>query len=203
MDLLPPSQTASTDIQLNEWLFEIIQPYLKGRVLEAGSGFHTISAVFINKGRRLHLSTPDKALREQLRARYQGIEAVRKVHSINFHRSDFDLAYRLEQANMFDTILILSPMQNSEFDARVIGNVRHLLRERGYLILLAPVFTAIYSGFDLDFDELKRCDRPTIKHLLTDKMTILTTRYFQLPKNSVYDRSGPSVIIVARKNKTD
>jgi SAM-dependent methyltransferase len=203
MALLPPSQSALVGMQFNEWLFQTIEPYLNGRVLEVGSDFNTLSSVFVQRGRRVHLSTSNKALREQLKVHYQGVEAVRKVHSINFHRSDFEHAYSLETASIFDTILILNPMENGTFDDKVVQNARYLLKEKGRLILLTPIFTAVYNGLELKQDELKHYDRPAVKQLLTDEMGILATRYFHLPEKAGYDRSGPSVLIAARKTHPD
>jgi SAM-dependent methyltransferase len=184
---------------LNEWLFEIIQPYLKGRVLEIGSNFNTISTVFVQKGRRLHLSTADNLLREELRAHYQGVEAMRAVHLIDFRRPDFDSAYPPEEAGIFDTIVFLNPMQDAYLDDKAVRNARYLLKDKGRLILLTPAFTGVYSGFELDVNELKHLDRPVIKKTLTDEMEILITRHFHLLDDSGYGRSGPSVIMVARK----
>lgn len=183
-------------VEINEWLFEVIQPHLKGKVLEIDSNLNSISTIFIQKGQSIHLSTADKAHREQLASHYQGTQTVQKIHSINIHRTNFQQVY---PAMVFDTILILNPMETGAFDRQVIDNARHLLRERGRLILLAPIFTALYTGLKMDSEELKTYNRRALQQLLTGKMDLLMTRYFNLAETAGYDRSGSTVILVARK----
>jgi hypothetical protein len=184
-------QVASTPGPFNNWVFDIISPWIKGRVLEIGSTPDSISTILIQKGIRIHLSTPDKAMREQLKARYLGLEIVRHVHSINFHRRDFDLAYPEETVKIFDTVLAL----NEPCDPITASNARCVLRKRGRLILLAPAYTAIYNGLEEDAEDWKRYNRKSINKLVTDNMEILFTRYYNL--------GGLSVLAVASKKNNE
>ncbi|WP_188937790.1 hypothetical protein [Puia dinghuensis] len=172
---------------LNEWLYDIIEPWLKGRVLEVGSTPHSISAIFAQKGQPIHLSSSDKYTRDQLRTKYQGIEPIRDVKALDFHRADFEQAYPVEVARFFDTVLVLNQSCNSI----IVRNARHLLRDRGRLVALAPVYTTIYSGLEIDLEDLKKYNHQSIKRLMTDEMEILATHYF--------NQSSPSFIVIARK----
>jgi hypothetical protein len=167
--------------------------------LEGASSLNSISAVFIQKQKQIHLSTSNKEMREQLINYYTNSTTLQKVHSINFHRSDFEQAYPETKARIFDTILILNAMENGIYDRRVIQNARHLLLERGRLILLAPIFTGFYNDVKISLEELRKYNLRSIRAILTNKMEILMTMYFTLVPNSWFDRYGPSVIIVARK----
>lgn len=200
MGLLSSSPSSSPTIELNEWIFETIQPYLKGRVLELNSALDTISTVFVKKKCDIHLSTPDKTFREALRAYYKDIQYIKKVHSINTDRVDFAKAYPFEKACVFDTILVLKAIERGQFNNLIIRNARHLLKERGRLILLAPVITAAYGDLELDQNQLNKFDRASLKRMVTEEMDILMTRYFNLPRSSPYDHFGLSVLVVARKN---
>jgi hypothetical protein len=180
-------QIVSSPNPFNERLFEIIEPWLKGRVLEIDSTPDSISTVFIQKGLPIHLSTSDKTMRAQLKTLYQGMENARHVHSINFHRVDFEQAYLEEKVKIFDTVLAL----NKHCDFRMAYNARQVLKERGRLILLAPAYTAMYHGLQEDLDDWKRYNRQSINKLLTDDMEILLTRFFNV--------DGLSVLAVARK----
>ena len=184
---------------LNEWLFDTIEPWLKGHVLESGSTTESISTIFVQRGRPIHLSTPDHSLRAHLKSLYQQVPVIRKVHSIKFHRQDFEQAYPAEAARIFDTIIVFNAMENGTYDQEVIRNARYLLKERGRLILLAPIFTALYDGLELDIEELVKYNLSSIRKLLTDQMEILLTKYFNLATNTGYAQSGLSVIVVARK----
>jgi SAM-dependent methyltransferase len=201
MELLSLSEVLPADIQLNEWIFDTIRPYLHGNILEANSEFHTISSLFVEKGYKLHLSTGNKALREQILTHYQGIKQIRKVHSINFHRLDFTQAYQIENVRQFDTILLLNAVHSGSYDYHAIQNAQTILKDEGFLILMMPAFTAVYNNFELNHEDLKVYDRTPLKHFLGDSMEILKTRYFYLMKEHKYDRTGLSVIAIVKNNR--
>jgi hypothetical protein len=192
-------QPVSSLCALNEWLFNAIKPYLNGRVLEIGSSPSSISVLFVQKGRRIHLSNSDRSIREELKVIYQGLEIVRNVHAINIHHPNFEQVYPSENARIFDTVLILNGMQDGLYDQKVICNGRHLLRERGRLILLMPVFTALYDTLEFNLEDFKKYDQSSIRKLLTDQMEILINTYFNLVQDPAYDRSGQSVLVIAQK----
>lgn len=171
---------------LNEWFFEIIEPWLKGRVLEMESTYESISSLFVQKGRPIHLSTSDEPIRHKLKSVYQGVNIIRQVHLINFHRTDFEQAYPAEKASIFDTVLLLSAPCNQT----LVRNAKHLLKERGRLIVFTPATIATYNSFVEDLDALRRYDRPTIKRLMGET-EILLTQYYNLPELKV--------LVVARK----
>lgn len=181
---------ASPQGHLNQQLYEIIEPWLKGRVLEINSTPESISTLFIQNGKAIHLSTPDKDLRVQLKNAYQSAGTVVKVHSLNLHRNDFEQAYPEEQARIFDTLLAI----NEPCDKTTARNARHLLRVRGRLILLTPAYTAMYNGLEKDQDAWSMYNRRAIQHLLGDELEILSARSYNL--------SSLSILTVARKNET-
>src|SRR3984885_15350988 len=77
----------------NNCLYDIIEPFIKGRVLEINSEPNTVSSIFVQKGRRIHLSTENKAMRERLSQIYAQNAIVRYVDDIDFHRADFKIHY--------------------------------------------------------------------------------------------------------------
>jgi len=56
MDFLPVSKPLQPASRFNEWLYEAICPWLKGRVLEVNSGPDTISSIFLQRERKVHLT---------------------------------------------------------------------------------------------------------------------------------------------------
>jgi hypothetical protein len=177
----------------------MIEPFLKGRVLETSSTWNSISAVFAQKGQQIHLSNPDKIVRGNLRAYYQGVEAVRLVHSVDLHRLELGSGPMLQKSKRFDTIIVFNAVENGVYDTNVLNNARQLLRPRGRLMLMGPIFTALYDGLELDPHELKKLNHRSLRQVLTDEMEIIMTHYIDLPTDVAYDRSGPSVIVIARK----
>ena len=43
--------------EFNQWMYEAIEPYLKGKILEVGSGIGNISRYAIKKGKPITLTT--------------------------------------------------------------------------------------------------------------------------------------------------
>jgi hypothetical protein len=201
MELLPAPRSIAPSAKLHEWLFGMIQPFVKGRVLETCSTWNSISAVFAKNGLKIHLSNPDKAVRANLRTYYQDVEAIRKVHAVDLHRPDFESDPVHELPKIFDTIIALNAMQNGMYDKLFLQNASRLLRPMGRLILLAPPFTALYEGLELDLNELKKYNHLSLKEAFTGEMQVVKSFYIDLPSDVAYDRSGPSVIVIARKEE--
>lgn len=188
MEFLPTSNSSLPDTQFNEWLFEVIQPYLKGRILEMGSTLNTISAILVQKGRSVHLSNPDKPTRDLLRATYQGVEALRRVYAINFHRSDFEQVYPATEVRFFDTVLAV----NEPINETIIQNAKHVLRERGRLVALTPAYITMHAGFEVNLEILRKYNQQSIQRLMNGNLEILKIQYL--------NESSLSAIVIVRKN---
>jgi hypothetical protein len=211
MDRLPSTQKAITPYSayhgdltsFNYWLFDAIAPYLQGRVLEMGSDLTTISSVFAQHGNKIHLSTPNKLVQDQLREKYKGVDTVRMIHSIDPRHPNFEQFYN-HNFRVFDTILVLNAMEDGFFDDNVILNSINLLTVRGRLILLAPAYTAVYNDILEDLKCLKKYNRQKIRNMISNKMEMLKTYYFNLSStfaSKPYCHAGLSVIAIAQKTE--
>ena len=167
-------------------------------MLELQSTSDSVSTLFAQKGWHIHLSTPDPSVHAQLQSLYHGVDTVRMVHSINIHRKNTDQPFPDGLAGVFDTVLGLNAMDNGLYDRNIVRNAGHFLNTRGRLILVTPVFTAAYEGFTLELEMLKSFNTKPIRTFLPG-MEILRGKYFDLPNDAAYDRSGQSVLIIARK----
>lgn len=192
------SNLLSTLSQLNESLFETIEPWLKGRILEVNSTTESVSRLFVPKKLRIHLSNPDPNIRSYLTNKYQGDETIRMVHPFDFRQPEPEKAYPKE-LRIFDTIIALNSLRNSPVDKTFVENVKCLLRERGRFIFMAPIHTALFGDMAEDQNILKRYNRSELKHILTENLKMLAAKYFKLIETPVYNWSGLSVIAVARK----
>jgi SAM-dependent methyltransferase len=198
MELLPAARPFSPASHFNEWLYEAIQPWLKGRVLEVNSGLDTLSSTFLQRERKILLNSTDKEMRHQLRAKYEGLIGSELVNRLDFRRRDFEDAY-LDKYRIFDTILLLNSVENGSLDQALIRHAKHLLRERGRLIFLAPVRTALFYGLDDNEEECKKYNRKDTHRILTADMEILSSRYVILQLGAGYRQSGLSVLAITRK----
>jgi hypothetical protein len=196
------SQPPGDDWNINNWMFNQIQSFIKGRILETESGLNTISSFFLENGIAIHLSHSDRYNRDMLRTQFKGNPIVRAVHRIDVHRADFNIVYA-ELAGFFDTILVLNHMQPSTSEFAFISNAKFLLRKGGNLILLAPVYTTLYNGLGQNWEDWKKYNTSSIRDLFHADFQILKTRYLNLPTGSeptIFFRNGLSAIVIARKN---
>jgi SAM-dependent methyltransferase len=186
---------------LNKWMFSAIQPYIRGRILEIGSGNGELSDFFVQQGIHLHLSDENDDHCIKLREKFQGVNAIRKVHNINFLRQDFR-AFYASKSEVFSTLIALNVADHNVYDKVALANSKHLLRQRGFLIFVAPAYTALYPGTPENTQDLRRFNQKRLKALLDDDFEILKTRYFNLSgnmQNRLSNHLGLSVLALARK----
>ncbi len=136
--------TSTPENNTNTWIFETIRPYAKGRILEIGSGISTITSLFIEKGIPLHLSETDKDKRRELREKYKDNKIIRGIHSVDFNRINFDKQYSY-MSGVFSCVFKIATGINETADSSFTTNSQLLLQEGGYLIMVAPVHTAVYN----------------------------------------------------------
>ncbi len=194
LSIQPPMEVKS----LNQWIFEKIRPYLKGRVLEMESGAGTFSEIFVEREIRIHLSESDRDCRKLLRERFKENPIMRAVHKIDFHQNSFEAAYS-ELTGVFDTVVFLNAVEKPPIDSMAVANASLLLRKGGHLIILAQAHTSLYQGLGNGWEEWKRYNREDLKSLLKSDYEVLMARYFNLP--STFSQKGLSVVAVGRKSK--
>jgi len=180
------------DINVDEWMFELIRPFIKGRTLEIGSGNDTITSCFINNNLALHLSDTDRDCCESLSEKYQGNPLIRAVHKMNIHRTDFANAYS-DKLGIFETVFKLNSSKQIPINTNAIANAKLLLKQAGHLIILMPAYTALYTGMEEDPKAIRRHNRQFVRGLMGPSFEVQQTEYFNLPT------SGLSVIVIASK----
>jgi hypothetical protein len=200
-DISPLSPTSQVR-EINEFIFETIRPYLKGRILEMGSGLDTVSSLLIENGIALHLGETNSQIREGLHEKFDNNPTVRSIHKIDFHRADFEQVYT-NILGAFNVVFNLNIL-NHPIDTQAVANAKLLLKKQGFLIILIPVVTSTFNDLSVDLKELKKYNRRNINSLLGDSFEILKTSYFNLPKianSTTYSQAGLSVIVVAEKKE--
>jgi hypothetical protein len=184
--------------QLNNWLYETIKPFLRSQSLEIDSGLETLSSTFVQNNRPIHLNNPNQAIRHQLKSKYLGIESIQSVTGMDFHRSDFKKTYP-ERRNVFDMIIAFNAIDNERFNALLIQNAIQLLKDRGRLAILVPTHTTLYHGLDNNLADWTKYNGKEISHLLSNTMEIIMTHFFITSNLLVYQPSGLTTLVIARK----
>lgn len=166
--------------RLNDWMFESIQPYVKGNILEIGSGIGNISACFIKSGYAINLSDYSDYYCEYLSKKFSSEELVKGIYQIDLVEENFEEKYA-HLFSTFDTIFALNVIEHIEDDQKAISNCKKLLTPNGHLIILVPAWQMLYNGFDRELEHFRRYTKKTIRALIKSQdLKIITTWYFNL-----------------------
>ena len=206
MSIQPMSHTFTSNpdsiARLKNWIFDTIQPYIKGRTMEMGSGQGAMTSILIDHGLPVHLSDESQDNREHLRNQFQGIDGVRMIHDIDFFSDDFERKYS-SSIGVFSTVVAVNIIEHGYYDNKALNNAKHLLRIRGHLIIVMPSYTTLYSYLKEDLIEWKKYNAIAVKKMVGPNIEILKVRYFNWHANSnlpLSDQTGLSTLAILRKS---
>lgn len=164
--------------RFNRWMCDQFKHQLKGEVLEIGSGIGNISKIIIEEGHTITLSDYNPEYCEALKKKFPEHTNVRDVISIDLLDPDFHHKYSALHER-FDSIFLLNVIEHIRDDAKAISNCKYLLKKNGHLILLAPAYSWLFSGFDKHLGHFRRYTVRSLKELLVkNDFTILSGSYF-------------------------
>ena len=135
-----------------DWLASMIQPHLRGRILEVGAGHGTFSEHLAELG-ELTASEPSERAVELLRERLAHRRDVSVVHG------DLSSATRDQR---YDAIVLLNVLEHIEDDAEALREVRDGLEPDGRATVLVPAFELLYSRFDAAVGHYRRYRLPEL-----------------------------------------
>ncbi len=160
-------------------MFDTIRPFVKGSVLEIGSGIGNISSLFVQNGIPITLSDLEPQYCQKLQYHFDRDPMVRGIHQVDLAHSDFGTKYS-HLLKKFDTVFALNVIEHIANDKLAIENAKQLLRKGGHLIVLVPAYTALYNGLDQGLEHWRRYNRKSIKELLSKDFEIMKTKYFNM-----------------------
>ncbi|MCM4154776.1 class I SAM-dependent methyltransferase [Gramella sp. AN32] len=162
----------------NKWMYDTIKPFVKGRVLEIGSGIGNISELFIEDGAEIMLSDLRTEYCEILKAKYNTKSNFLGVEEIDLNHKDFESLYA-DHINSYDTVFALNVIEHIENDDLALKNCKKMLRPGGHLIILVPAFQKLYNQFDKNLGHFRRYTLDTLKNIfIQNKLSIIRRQYF-------------------------
>ena len=165
--------------KLNTWMFNSIRPWLKGRILEIGSGIGNISSVLIKKEIPLSLSDYDDKYYHFLQEKFSSVPCIKDICKIDLVDKNFETT-QAHLLGSFDSIFALNVIEHIANDCLAVENCYKLLAPGGRLILLMPAYPALYNDFDEGLGHYRRYTRQTMDKLLSKDFKVLKIRYFNL-----------------------
>lgn len=140
----------------NEWLLGHFAPFLRGDILEAGSGIGTFTNLLATHGRLTAIDLEDHLVRATAAVAAPGVRVG---------RGDLERGQYFFGADTFDAIVCLNVLEHIEGDGTTMGNFARLLRPGGHLALLVPAHMALYGAIDRSIGHFRRYDKPRLRML--------------------------------------
>jgi len=165
--------------EFNQWMFESIKPYVKGKTLEIGSGIGNISTMFVRSHLSLTLSDYSKEYSSFLQKRFASESLIEGVYRIDLTDPNFETHWS-HLLGSFDTVFALNVIEHIEDDQLAVVNCHKLLAPGGHLILLMPAYPGLYNGFDKGLGHYRRYTRQTMSGLLSIRFEVVRTWHFNL-----------------------
>lgn len=129
----------------NNWMYGEIKSYVRGDILEVGSGLGTFSSKLIKDfaGSKIYLSDINAGYLARLQD--FGKEAQVAVVKLDLNKEkDFAALGGVK----FDTIICLNVLEHIQDDELALREMKRLLKSGGRLILLAPGHQWLYNKLD-------------------------------------------------------
>ena len=168
--------------RFNSWMYETIRPFLKGEVLEIGSGIGNISRLLVDDGFHVTLSDFDPAYCLRLKERFAAKPNVSEIISIDLQHKQFETTYQSYQGK-FDTVFLLNVLEHLEDDKAAIKNCSYLLKKGGTLIILVPAYQWLYCRFDKELGHFRR-------YTVNNLMALFKTSGFEVLKDQYFNFFG-------------
>ncbi len=136
-------EAISTAGRFNRWMFEQVQPYMRGRILEVGSGIGNISQFFIEQAADITLSDLRENYCEALRHHFPG----REVLNLDLVHPAFHQQYAALLGH-FDSAFALNVVEHIDDDGLALKNMSALLKPGGRMLILVPAVPLLYNQID-------------------------------------------------------
>jgi SAM-dependent methyltransferase len=149
--------------RFNEWMYTTIRPFLKGEILEIGSGIGNISQFAIREGLSITLSDINPGYQQLLTGKFSSYNNVQ------------------EEKEKYDTVFYLNVIEHLEHDSIAVKNSHFLLKKGGNLIILAPAYNWLYCRIDKELGHHRRYTLKTLRSLFpSSRFSILQQQYFNV-----------------------
>lgn len=171
-------QIISANDNFNSWMYDQIKPFMKGNILEIGSGIGNISKWVLKDNHQLSLSDIRQSYCEFLAYRFYQSPGVKAILTIDIVHAEFDSVYS-NLFNTYDCVFALNTIEHVENDNLAISNCLKLLKPNGHLVILVPAYKALYNRFDKELKHFRRYTKKTLEQVFSkEHATIVNTWYF-------------------------
>lgn len=164
----------------NKWMYNTIRPYVKGDILEIGSGIGNISQFFLQNKGNVTLTDLRSGYCEILKQKFSDYANLKAVLKLNLTHPEFKTEYA-SLLESYDTIVALNVVEHIENDELAIANCHKLLKPGGHVIIVVPAYQWLYNKFDKGLKHFRRYSRRRLTGLIRkNNFEIIHSQYFNL-----------------------
>ena len=164
--------------RFNNWMYQSIKPWCRGRILEIGSGAGNISKYFLNDNFKIRLTDIRENYCEKLSEKFCDYPNLSGIEKMNLVDPDFKMKHK-ELLCSFDTVFALNVIEHIEDDFMAIQNCRKLLKEGGRLIILVPAYQSLFNIFDVGLGHHRRYNKSSLSNLFhKNNFRVIHSQYF-------------------------
>lgn len=164
--------------KFNRWMYDTIRPFLKGNILEIGSGIGNISKFPLAEQLPVTLSDINPSYQQVLKNKFSHCPSLKDILSLDLVQPAFEKTYG-HLKEQFDCIYLLNVIEHVHDDETAIRNCRYLLRSNGHLVLLAPAYQWLFCNLDKELGHYRRYTARRMADLLrTEEFEIKHKSYF-------------------------
>ncbi|HYM93213.1 MAG TPA: class I SAM-dependent methyltransferase [Chitinophagaceae bacterium] len=166
--------------RFNKWMYSQIRPYIKGAVLEIGSGIGNISRHIIEDGIDITLSEYNLEYCELLQKAFSKEPHVKGIFQVDLLLPDFTSHFAMLKEK-FDTIILLNVIEHLENDSIAVANCSFMLKAGGHFIVLAPAYKWLYCKLDKELGHYRRYSMKKIRSTIKNQtFEIIARRHFNV-----------------------
>src|SRR5450631_2670376 len=176
--------------EVNRWLFEKINGFLQGEILEIGSGIGNISGFLLSEQPSVYLSDLRQEYCLRLENKFHGHPHLRGIYQLDLSLTDFKSRYS-DLLETFDTVIALNVIEHIKDDQTAIENAKTLLRIGGKLVVLVPAIPRLYNTLDRHLGHFRRYTKTELRELIEKAgLKFGGCRYFNAAAIPVWWYSG-------------
>jgi SAM-dependent methyltransferase len=152
----------------NEWLFSRAEPWLGKRVLDAGAGVGTFTALAAARNKDVVAVEPEPEFADYLARTFAGSERVEVVQG----------TVDAVRPRDFESIICFNVLEHIENDVGALQAFAAQLVPGGRLLLLVPAHPRLYGGYDRAAGHVRRYSKGRLENaLLRARFEIETLRH--------------------------
>lgn len=148
--------------RLDEWVYDLISPYLGQRILEVGCGMGNLVRALMTRELVVGIDLEPRVISHLRQAYHDQL-------NLRFHSYDISDPKVVELASYsFDTIVSLNVLEHVKDDSLALAHMRQLIAPTGNLVLIVPAHSWLYGTMDRAIGHYRRYDKTRMAEKLSE-----------------------------------